>query len=826
MQKSAWRFLHFDLKPVTKNGMKRYSHSLHPFALWLLPVCWMPAATVMSGVQLTAATVALQVGAAIALLIMSLLGEPSVWHGDLRLTIRGVLMFLVGCTAVIGYILSGDTTLSWLSALALCCALLWVGRIAAHRQSAFIQLAIWALVSVLCAGVMPALTQIESHFADEEFLVLGQIAMLWVWYALIALAYVYTPRHVIWVQRAIRLPRRLIMLIAACLIAGAGGLFAHQYQVSHYGADAPLYEGISPDQPFLCGESDANDVTYRSTQVFDAYLHTIENSPVRSTPELGVLALGTLDVQWASLFRAQLLDEARNGEYTTPANSIKYGQYLAALRVYFYTQVKAAFPELFTPSDDAMVRDWFAEINRAVFRLDWVDFLYAIAFAQAPEGPYANQMIGAGLIVLLQAYRYAPQDLVVRNEQYLNRMASAQPERFRNPDDTYNYQAIWLQNLAFMASARELPADPRMRKAFEWLLALASPDGTAPAFNHPDSINLAAVSLLAANLTDDARFVWLAGRSLDGKASGIISAIGGLSSPVDVLGTSPRIGSCLLYADAGIPAQAGAFAPDKVVMRDGWSDSSTYLLMNLRFAGWHRYKATNTLTLLYQNGVLFDDDVSAGALSGLPAGRSMLRDKRIPRENLNGLLVSRTGMSAVLHLLLGEGVRWAQDPPYYAKVNRFELHNDYDVSETMIEDWRGWAHTRTVVMHHHGPIIVHDKATGEANQQAAIVWNAAQPLRNANGSYVLRDGAEAVEMHVFALPTGQRIDIEPLQLTAAQRSRLVIDAHEGSLDVVTVLLSQQWLGAHITIDQRDNEIVLVIQNADQQLTYIVPRSDP
>jgi hypothetical protein len=91
---------------------------------------------------------------------------------------------------------------------------------------------------------------------------------------------------------------------------------------------------------------------------------------------------------------------------------------------------------------------------------------------------------------------------------------------------------------------------------------------------------------------------------------------------------------------------------------------------------------------------------------------------------------------------------------------------------------------------------------------------------------VLRDGAEAVEMHVFALPTGNSIEIEPVSPNSAQRSRLVINAHEGSLDVVTIFLSQQWHGAHITIDRRDNEIVLEIQNADQQLTYTVPRTDP
>ena len=72
----------------------------------------------------------------------------------------------------------------------------------------------------------------------------------------------------------------------------------------------------------------------------------------------------------------------------------------------------------------------------------------------------------------------------------------------------------------------------------------------------------------------------------------------GAERPLDLAGESPHVGSCLLYGDSGLPTQVGPLAPDKIVFRDGWTPGAAYLLLNLRFSGWHRYKATNTITLL------------------------------------------------------------------------------------------------------------------------------------------------------------------------------------------------------------------------------------
>lgn len=80
---------------------------------------------------------------------------------------------------------------------------------------------------------------------------------------------------------------------------------------------------------------------------------------------------------------------------------------------------------------------------------------------------------------------------------------------------------------------------------------------------------------------------------------GYLFAQPAVEEPASLGGRSSTKGSCLLYSDLGLPNQKGPLAPDKIVFRDGWSPDVAYLLVNLRFTGWHRYKATGTVTLVY-----------------------------------------------------------------------------------------------------------------------------------------------------------------------------------------------------------------------------------
>ena len=113
-------------------------------------------------------------------------------------------------------------------------------------------------------------------------------------------------------------------------------------------------------------------------------------------------------------------------------------------------------------------------------------------------------------------------------------------------------------------------------------------------------------------MTEDPRYVWLSGKALDAlEAEGsYLFAEPGLEEPLNLTGISPTQGSCLIYGDSGLPNQIGPLAPDKIVFRDGWDNHSTYLLFNLRFSGWHRYKATNTVTSMDQGGPLISEETT------------------------------------------------------------------------------------------------------------------------------------------------------------------------------------------------------------------------
>jgi len=233
--------------------------------------------------------------------------------------------------------------------------------------------------------------------------------------------------------------------------------------------------------------------------------------------------------------------------------------------------------------------------------------------------------------------------------------------------------------------------------------------------------------LSGAALLQSPELAWLAGKALAlrMKQDGYFLSSGLLFSPLDLpAARPPDIGSCLIFGNSGLPTTKGTLAPDKVILRDGWADDSTYALLNLRFSGWHRYKATNTLTLLYQDGPLVTEKWTAGTFWWLPKGRGAFRDKRVPRENLNGLLLPKSGLSRVLWVLSGLGSGWMQNPPAYAEVEEFFTSDTLDGAKVTISDWNGWRHERTVYLIHDGLVLVVDEAvTNDATGPASLVWH-------------------------------------------------------------------------------------------------------
>ena len=682
----------------------------------------------------------------------------------------------------------------------------------------------------LLAGVIPVVfVQVESHFADEEFFVVLEgcvLALLWLvlrfvgdWHRVHAVA---IDSH------SAKLPNRPcilpLALFVACTSGGASTIWAYQH--SFYPEQAPQYSGVSASAPFLCDSVEPASREYEGNQVFENLLAQVAANPAKAVPEYGMLALGTDDSYWRELFREQILAEAAQGRFAHAANSVKWIQYEAALRAYYLVGVDKKYPDLFTSADRSLLFRWMAEINRRALTVEWVDWMYGLAFAKSPEGPYENQENGAGLLSLLQASGMNDPSLSSGNLDYLRRNQRGWFARFRNTDDTFVYQLEWITNAYFQALFQDELDPVKKRLSFEWLLVQALPDGSSPSYNHISRPSLAGIAYLGARLLNDPHYLWLAGQALDNAAAegALVFAQPGAEYPVQLVGRSPGTGSCLLYGESGLPNQVGPLAPDKIVFRNSWSTTSTYLLLNLRFSGWHRYKATNDIIQLNWRGPLVVERTKGQPLRWLPVGRSLLRDKRIGRENLNGLLVEKSGLTAIVYNLIGMGSPWAQDPPYYAEVVDFQTGDDLDWSHTRLSEWRGWQHDRWVFVYQHdGPVVVIDRAVGPAGQQSALNWHLAtsEKLAADTRRIQLRGGVDPVELVLVPLDNPDGAQIQS-QRTEDQLDLTYRQTPDGSLDVVSLFLLGDWVGAQVELENVSALQTLRITQGSQTISLPLP----
>ncbi|MBN1641292.1 MAG: hypothetical protein JXA09_08650 [Anaerolineae bacterium] len=735
-------------------------------------------------------------------------GSTRIAKGRWAMPRRLVAAAALGAVAAFVYGVSRQAWAAWATVCLFYIA--WVALSAALLSGPWIKQVIWLAFATVVGGTLPiAVAQVEGRFAEEEFFAALQGLALAGFTGLLILVSA-------WQRRSLRqgvgagAPARAALSVAVWQVALVAlvvglvglGLLGRAYQRSFYAPDATVLPGVSPEEPFICGAGTLDAARPDGEQTFARLLARVAANPDKDAPEYGMLALGTQDRAWAELFRSAILEEAQGAEYTAPAHSVKYGQYLAALRAYYYGEVLAAFPDLFAAEEQDVVRQWFTEINQRALTVEWVDWLYALAFAYLPEGPYENQENGAGLLSLLEAYSLTDGSLSSQNQSYLSRYQRGWAERFRNTDDALFYQPEWIENAFFQSiywSQQGGAAQPQLRNralSFEWLLLQGLPDGAPLGYNHPLLVTPASSAYLGAALLGDPRYIWWSARSLDWVEAhdAPVGAQPGVERAVQTVGRSPDVGSCLIYGDSGLPTQVGPLAPDKVVFRDGWTAESRYLLLNLRFSGWHRYKATNTVTLLYDGRPLVVEPDWGTSFSWLPIGRSAFRDKRMPRENLNGLLVSRTGMSAVVYALLGIGGPWAQDPPHHADVIRFETLGPLDLARVAIEDWQGQRHERTVYFWHDGPIVLVDAVDGTASRtRAALAWHLQGLVQEGDGALWREQAGEPVLLAWSRAPA-QVDELELLPSRTMGPASQVLHLADGrdALDLASVWLFDAW----------------------------------
>jgi hypothetical protein len=693
--------------------------------LGLVPLLFLEGIRLMVGAPFTWGGLATRWGFIAGVLIAAALSRPHSLDGT-RWYWPGLLWLGPGAVAGLVYGRTGATWAAWLLVGTVYILLLSLETILTSSRSRLRRWA-WRGLLALTAGAFPvALSQLESHFADEEFFVaLEALALAAFWLTLLGMyrLSVHRTTALLW---GVQVDRRLVGLAFCLLTFGGLNGVVWAYRHNFYPPVAHTYPGISEQSPFLCGRVPPDPQVYDGRDVFRRILARVEANPRKGPPEYGMLALGTGERRWAELFRESLLMEVDERRYTGPAHSVKSVQFEAALRAYYYPRVRDRFPGLFSEEEDRAVRAWFAAINRRALTVEWVDLMYALAFSKWPEGPYENQENGAGLLALLEAEGLTDPALSAANRAYLARNRRGWTARFRVTDDALVYQPEWIDNAYFQSLYTGEPLSTNARLSFEWLLLQALPDGAPLRYNHPGWANLAGIAYLGAKLFGDPRYIWLSGRAVEAleQRGGYLFAQPGVEEPVPLEGRSPTEGSCLLYGDSGLPNQKGPLAPDKIVFRDGWGPEATYLLVNLRFTGWHRYKATGTVTLVYRGEALAADVLDGRPFPWLPVGRSLFRDKRIPRESLNGLVVAKTGMAAVLYTLTGVGGPWAQDPPYYAEVVAFETGEEMDRAHIRLTGWRGWQQDRWIYFYHNGgPVVVVDEARGPAGAVAAFIWH-------------------------------------------------------------------------------------------------------
>ena len=820
--------------------VKRFLSGHSRLLLWaMLPAAFMQGLVWLAGKDFSLGTLLLQIifisvilFAARVLEIIRLRRSPRKW----------LLSFMILIITALPYTLTRGTLAAWMMITIGYALLIQVEGLLGRGLSSLPRTAIKIMLAITAAALTIALLQIEERFSEEEFFAALQAFALLVFWLLLSIAYQQWDRSSNLHKSESPNPRRKLTVILAVICASTLIITIRKYQHSFYPPEAPGFPGISSETPFLCGDAPVTDTMYNSGQVYDRLLNLVEANPQKAVLEYGLLALGKDEIRWARLFHDTLLDEARQALFTQPENSVKHGQCQAARRVYFYSQVREKYPELFNPIENDEISDWFAAVNQRALKVGWVDWMYALAFNKWPGGPYENQECGAGLLAILEATNLGDSALSLQNRAYLTDNPRGWQQRFRNTDDTYSYQPEWLHHAWFQYLLAG-KADPlKQRQSFEWFLLQAIPDGSPLRYNHISTFTPGLTALWAgslfynppASLVDDgesnpdlaALALWLAGRSADYlEAHGeYLYAQPGIERIPQITSGSPDWGSCLIYGDSGLPNQVGPIAPDKIVFRDGWEEDSLYMLLNLRFTGWHRYKGTNSIIAIYQGEPLANEINSGEFIRWLPRGRSLLRDKRIPRENLNGLLVERTGLSAVMHELTGIGSPWAQDPPAYAHIERFETGAEMDVSNTVLEDWRGWRQERTIYFRHHGPVVIYDKINGPTIHQAGISWNLAGKLvESAAGPYRLSRRDNPVEW--LLIQPDADLATSDLQLdwdeTNGVTKIIYQPGEKGGFSLLTVLLTAEWASAEASVSETPQGMTLTISKNGKTAEFVL-----
>jgi len=567
------------------------------------------------------------------------------------------------------------------------------------------------------SGLLWAFLAKGAHAEGYVLLVIAMMAVIGITWAMGILfsMYIFDKSSATWIKTAIT----LILLVFT-------GLGIHTISSS-----IDLKKQSNPKQAKRVKEY-ADHVVPSSDYEKFSIVELIKKKKDLGLSELTALYILTKDKQYASKTKEILLKEARQEKFASPAHSVKSKQFDAAMRAWSYLQIKNV-EGLFSSREKEEIIDWCKKIVKRVFSVEWVDYLYALAFWRKPTGPYENQEIGVGaLSILAHMIEKKYPEVAKRCKEYIDTHAVVWRGNFRNTDDSIAYQSWWIYSAYLVAKYRPMPEclrNEHPRDSFEWLLKQWPPNGMKLGYNDFHPTNLADTMALGAWLFQDGRYKWLATKMLQDaeKERDVLPPYYlGLVNWDDTLKpTKPSIGSCYMMGPGKFPHAPGPSMPDKVVFREGWEEDSLYALLNLRYSGWHKYKASNCFVNIIYGRPFVVEDLISKKHEWLPAGRALYRDKKIDRVRLNGFQIGLEGYESLVHDLLKMGSPWAQDPPRFAEVVFFENAPAVDVTRTEISDWHGWKHSRVSALAKgaHSYLVVIDRARGKAERKVAFTWH-------------------------------------------------------------------------------------------------------
>lgn len=444
----------------------------------------------------------------------------------------------------------------------------------------------------------------------------------------------------------------------------------------------------------------------------------------------GLAAITNHDLEYAILFKDELLKEAKEGKFTEPSHSMKIKQTLAMFRGYYYLEVKRIYPYLFSDDERKIIIDWFVRITERTFTREWSDFYYALAFWKPITAPYRNQENGTGaLVVFAEIIKNKRPDLAKKAIDYVRNNAVMWKQNFRNTDDSISYQALWIYNCYNVARLLypEWLNNGFSRKSFDWLKNQWPPDGSPLGYNPDPDVLVPDIMYLGSHLHKDGTYKWLGDKmmkyALDHNKELLGFRPGLVFKSNNIAPVKPTVGSLFMSGPGNLVQFPSENRPDKIVFREGWEQDDFYALLNLRFDGWHAYKGTNSFISIRYGEPFVVEDLVKKSWDWLPAGRAKRRDKNICRSRLNGFQLEGSIFRGVFNKVLGFEDTWKQDVPKFALVEDFISTKKVDFSRTIISKWCNWTNVRICLLVKGNYFIVCDFNSGKNKKKHAVSWH-------------------------------------------------------------------------------------------------------